>query len=67
MVDTLDNVNAFLELRKLNRGDPRVRALLSLVAVTGPYAALGVVGLVQASLAGKRAPAIHSCGNVIHM
>lgn len=57
LVDTLDNVNAFLELRKLRRGDRRVRALLSLVAVTGPYAALGAVGAVQARLAAGRAVA----------
>jgi len=50
MVDTLDNVNAVMELRRLTRGDHRVRALLSLVAVTGPYAALGVVGALQSRL-----------------
>ncbi|MEE3755146.1 hypothetical protein [Mycobacterium intracellulare] len=47
MVDTLDNVNALMELRRLKRGDPRVRSLLSLMAVTGPYAILGAVGALQ--------------------
>ncbi|WP_241010670.1 hypothetical protein [Mycobacterium camsae] len=51
LVDVLDNVNAAIELRKLERGDQRIRTLLSLVAVTGPYAALGAAGLVQARLA----------------
>lgn len=53
VVDTLDNLNAVLELRKLHRGDNRVRALLSLVAVTGPYAALGVLGVLHSRLAGE--------------
>ncbi|KAA1251206.1 hypothetical protein F0Q45_05650 [Mycobacterium simiae] len=48
MVDTLDNVNALIELKSLKRGDPGVRTLVSLLAVTGPYAALGVAGVVQA-------------------
>ncbi|OSC42669.1 hypothetical protein [Mycobacterium decipiens] len=48
MVDTLDNVNALIELSRLERGDPRVVTLLRLIAVTGPYAALGAVGVVQA-------------------
>lgn len=48
MVDTLDNVNALIELRKLERGDPRFRTFMRLIAVTGPYAALGVVGVVAA-------------------
>lgn len=47
MVDTLDNLNAAMEMRKLKRGDPRLRSLLSLVAVTGPYALLGAVGAIQ--------------------
>ncbi|WP_264078833.1 hypothetical protein [Mycobacterium szulgai] len=47
MVDTLDNLNAAMELKNLERGDPRVRSLLSLVAVTGPYAMLGAVGAIQ--------------------
>lgn len=47
MVDTLDNLNALMELRHLERGDPRVRALLSLMAVTGPYAMLGALGALQ--------------------
>ncbi|SON61487.1 hypothetical protein MSIMFI_02998 [Mycobacterium simulans] len=51
MVDALDNVNALMEMRNLKRGDPRVRSLLSLIAVTGPYAALGAVGEIQGQLA----------------
>jgi hypothetical protein len=47
MVDTLDNLNALMELRRLERGDPRVRSLLSLMAVTGPYAILGALGALQ--------------------
>ncbi|MCV7198639.1 hypothetical protein [Mycobacterium angelicum] len=47
MVDTLDNLNAAMELKNLERGDPRVRSLLSLVVVTGPYAMLGAVGAIQ--------------------
>lgn len=47
MVDTLDNVNAALELRSLGRDDPRFRTLLRLVAVTGPYATLGAVGAIS--------------------
>lgn len=47
MVDTLDNVNALMELRRLKRGDPKVRSLLSLMAVTGPYAILGAAGALQ--------------------
>lgn len=47
MVDTLDNVNALMELRHLKRGDPKVRSLLSLMAVTGPYAMLGAAGALQ--------------------
>jgi hypothetical protein len=43
-----------MELSKLPRGDSRVRALLSLVAVTGPYAALGAAGLLQALLSACR-------------
>ena len=55
LVDTLDNLNAVMELRKLHCGDKRIRALLSLIAVTGPYAALGALGAVHARLAaGKR-------------
>lgn len=54
MVDTLDNVNALIELKGLNRGDPRVRTLVRLLAVTGPYAALGVVGVVEALRAPNR-------------
>lgn len=56
MVDTLDNINALLELRHLKRGDPRVRSLLSLMAVTGPYAMLGAAGALQ-----------RRCGTVTHM
>lgn len=56
MVDTLDNINALLELRHLRRGDPRVRSLLSLMAVTGPYAMLGAAGALQ-----------RRCGTVTHM
>lgn len=56
MVDTLDNLNALLELRHLQRGDPRVRSLLSLMAVTGPYAMLGAAGALQ-----------RRCGTVTHM
>jgi hypothetical protein len=56
MVDTLDNVNALLELRRLKRGDPKIRSLVSLMAVTGPYAMLGVAGALQ-----------RRCGTVIHM
>jgi hypothetical protein len=48
MVDTLDNLNAAMELKSLERGDPRVRSLQSVIAVTGPYAALGAVGVIQA-------------------
>ncbi|OBF01859.1 hypothetical protein [Mycobacterium sp. 852002-10029_SCH5224772] len=47
MVDTLDNLNAGMELRHLKRGDPKVRSLLSLMAVTGPYAMLGAAGALQ--------------------
>ncbi len=50
MVDMLDNVNAVIELRKLERGDQRIRTLLSLVAVTGPYALLGAAGALQSRL-----------------
>jgi hypothetical protein len=56
MVDTLDNVNALLELRSLKRGDPKIRSLVSLMAVTGPYAMLGVAGALQ-----------RRRGTVIHM
>ncbi|QUR66178.1 hypothetical protein [Mycobacterium spongiae] len=48
MVDTLDNVNAAIELNRLQRGDPRVRTLLRLIAITGPYAALGAAGVISA-------------------
>ncbi len=51
LVDVLDNVNAAIELRRLERGDQRIRSLLSLVAVTGPYATLGAAGLIQSRLA----------------
>lgn len=54
VVDTLDNLNAVMELRKLDRADSRVRALLSLIAVTGPYAVLGALGELQSRLAGRR-------------
>ncbi|WP_239655094.1 hypothetical protein [Mycobacterium riyadhense] len=54
MVDALDNLNALMEMRNLKRGDPRVCSLLSLIAVTGPYAALGAVGAIQAQLARGR-------------
>lgn len=49
MVDTLDNVNAALELRNLDRDDPRFRTMLRLVAVTGPYAALGAIGAISSA------------------
>lgn len=61
VVDTLDNLNAVMELRKLDRGDSRIRALLSLVAVTGPYAALGALGVVHSRFTRAR------CGTVTHM
>lgn len=48
LVDTLDNVNAAIEWRRLDRGDPRIGSLRRLVAVTGPYAVLGAVGAAQA-------------------
>lgn len=47
MVDTLDNVNALMEITRLKRGDPKIRSLLSLMAVTGPYAMLGAAGALQ--------------------
>lgn len=56
MVDTLDNVNALMELRRLKRGDPKIRSLLSLMAVTGPYAVLGAAGALQ-----------RLCGTVTHL
>lgn len=56
MVDTLDNLNALMEMKRLERGDPRIRSLLSLMAVTGPYAILGAVGAVT-----------RRCGTVTHM
>lgn len=56
MVDTLDNLNALMEMKRLERGDPRIRSLLSLMAVTGPYAMLGAVGAVT-----------RRCGAVTHM
>lgn len=56
MVDTLDDVNALMEMRRLKRGDPKIRSLLPLMAVTGPYAMLGAAGALQ-----------RQCGTVMQM
>jgi hypothetical protein len=56
MVDTLDNVNALIEMRRLKRGDPKIRSLLSLMAVTGPYAMLGAAGALA-----------RRCGTATHL
>lgn len=55
LVDSLDNINAAIELRTLERGDQRIRTLLSLIAVTGAYALLGAAGLAQSRLAADAA------------
>lgn len=49
MVDTIDNVNAVLEFRELQRVDPRSRWLLLMVTLTGPHAVLGAIGVAKAA------------------
>lgn len=55
MVDTLDNLNALIEMKRLARGDPRICSLPRLMAVTGPHAMLGAVGAVTR----RRRPVTH--------